>query len=33
MFAAIQALGDDRDERGNIQSGSALVDGMTVAGS
>jgi PmbA protein len=33
MFAAILALGDDRDERGNIQSGSVLVDGMTVAGS
>ncbi|HSM69223.1 MAG TPA: metallopeptidase TldD-related protein, partial [Xanthomonadales bacterium] len=33
MFTAIQALGDDRDERGNIQSGSLLVDGMTVAGS
>ncbi|NND44816.1 MAG: metalloprotease PmbA [Xanthomonadales bacterium] len=33
MFAAIRALGNDRDERGTIQSGSILVDGMTVAGS
>jgi PmbA protein len=33
MFTGIRALGDDRDDRGNIQSGSILVDGLTVAGS
>jgi len=33
MFADIQGLGDDRDERANIQTGSILVGKMTVAGS
>lgn len=33
MFASIRALGDDRDERNNIQTPSILVDGLTVAGS
>lgn len=33
MFSSIRALGSDRDERSNIQSGSLLIDGMTIAGS
>jgi len=33
MFAGIRFVGDDRDERSNIQTGSILVDGMTIAGS
>ena len=33
MFEQVRAIGDDRDERANIQSGSILVDGMTIAGS
>ena len=33
MFAGFQGLGDDRDERSNIQTGSILVGEMTVAGS
>ncbi len=33
MFAGIKAIGDDVDERANIQSGSILVEGMTIAGS
>ncbi len=32
MFATIQALGDDLDQRGAIQSGSLLIGRMTVAG-
>ncbi len=33
MFADIQGLGDDRDERANIQTGSILIREMTIAGS
>lgn len=33
MFRAITAVGDDVDRRGNIQCGSMLVEGLTVAGS
>jgi PmbA protein len=33
MFANITAVGDDVDRRGNLQCGSLLVDGMTIAGS
>lgn len=33
MYAAITALGDDLDTRGNIRSGSILVGSMTIAGS
>ncbi len=33
MFADFQALGDDRDDRSNIQSGSILLGEMTIAGS
>ncbi len=33
MFAAIRAVGDDIDDRANIQAGSILIDHMTVAGS
>lgn len=33
MYAGILALGDDRDERANIQTGSILVGEMTIAGS
>ena len=33
MFQQIAAVGADRDLRGNIQSGSLLIEGMTVAGS
>ena len=32
MFAAIRAVGDDIDDRANIQAGSILIDHMTVAG-
>lgn len=32
MFSNIRAVGNDVDARGNIQVGSILVDGMTVAG-
>ncbi len=32
MFRNIRAIGSDIDPRGNIQVGSILVDGMTVAG-
>ncbi len=32
MFANIVAVGNDVDRRGNIQSGSILVEGMTVGG-
>lgn len=32
IFAGIQAVGNDVDRRGNIRSGSILVDEMTVAG-
>jgi PmbA protein len=33
MFAGIRSIGSDRDTRFNIQTGSVLVDGMTIAGS
>jgi len=33
MFAGITAVGDDVDLRGNLQCGSMLVEGLTVAGS
>lgn len=33
MFMNLQAVGNDVDRRGNIQSGSLLVDGMVIAGS
>ena len=33
MFANITAVGDDVDRRGNLQCGSMLLDGMTIAGS
>ena len=33
MFANFVAVGDDVDRRGNLQCGSILVDGMTIAGS
>lgn len=32
MFANLQAVGDDVDTRGNIHTGSWLIDGMMVAG-
>lgn len=32
MFASLQAIGDDVDSRSNIQTGSVLLDAMTVAG-
>ena len=32
MFSAIQAIGDDVDDRGNIETGSLLVGSMTIAG-
>jgi len=32
MFLGIQAIGVDQDRRGNIRSGSVLIDTMTVAG-
>ena len=32
MFMQLQAVGDDVDRRGNIQTGSLLIDGMTIAG-
>lgn len=33
MFAHITAIGDDVDRRGNLQCGSLLIEGMTIAGS
>lgn len=33
MFAGIRAAGNDVDRRNNIQTGSLLIDGMTIAGS
>lgn len=33
MFMNLQAVGNDVDRRGNIQSGSLLVEGMVIAGS
>ncbi|MEE4173950.1 MAG: metalloprotease PmbA [Xanthomonadales bacterium] len=33
MFRGIAAVGDDVDRRGNLQCGSLLIEGMTVAGS
>ena len=33
MFQNIRGIGSDRDDRSNIQSGSILIDGMTIAGS
>ncbi len=32
MYGALVGLGDDPDRRGNIVTGSLLIDGMTVAG-
>ncbi|OQX38343.1 MAG: metalloprotease PmbA [Oceanospirillales bacterium LUC14_002_19_P2] len=32
MFMQLQAVGNDVDRRGNIQTGSLLIDGMTIAG-
>jgi PmbA protein len=32
MFSGIQAIGADQDRRGNIRTGSVLIDTMTVAG-
>ncbi len=32
MFAAIRRVGKDVDTRGNIRTGSLVVDGLTVAG-
>lgn len=32
MFANVLAIGDDVDQRGNVQTGAVLVDGMTIAG-
>lgn len=32
MFATLQAIGDDVDERGGIRCGSVLLDAMTIAG-
>jgi PmbA protein len=32
MFLGIQAIGADQERRGNIRTGSVLIDGMTVAG-
>ncbi len=32
MFMQLQAVGNDVDHRGNIKSGSLLIDAMTVAG-
>jgi PmbA protein len=32
MFRGIQAIGADQDRRGNIRTGSVIVDAMTVAG-
>lgn len=32
MYRGIQALGDDVDRRGNVRTGSILIDRMTVAG-
>lgn len=33
MFQSISAIGNDVDTRGNVQCGSILVEGMTIAGS
>lgn len=33
MFRCIKAVGNDVDTRGNIRSGSILIENMTVAGS
>jgi len=32
MFLGIQAIGADQDKRGNVRTGSLLMDAMTVAG-
>ena len=32
MFLGIQAIGADQDKRGNIRTGSVLIEAMTVAG-
>ena len=32
MFAGLVAVGNDIDRRGNIQTGSILIDHMTIAG-
>lgn len=32
MFAGLQGVGDDVDRRGSIQTGSWLIDSMTIAG-
>jgi PmbA protein len=32
MFKAVQALGNDVDIRGNVRSGSVLIEAMTIAG-
>ena len=32
MFLGLQAVGNDIDKRGNIRSGSILIERMTVAG-
>ncbi len=32
MYGALVGLGDDPDRRGNVVTGSLLIDGMTVAG-
>ena len=32
IFAAIEAIGDDVDERGNVRTGSVMVGRMTIAG-
>ena len=33
MFADVQAVGDDLDDRSNIQTGTILIGTMTIAGS
>jgi len=33
MYQDVRALGDDVDTHGAIRTGSALVDGLTIAGS
>ncbi|MEZ5448654.1 MAG: metallopeptidase TldD-related protein [Thiolinea sp.] len=32
MFKGVQAIGNDIDQRGRIQTGSILIDNMTIAG-
>jgi PmbA protein len=32
MFLNIQAIGNDVDERGNVRTGSVLLEQLTVAG-